>query len=276
MPEPDRRIKREAFAAAERFLADESDESLLRHAALELRWAIEALVYEKLWAYRSYLPAESRKWQPPQAIKTLLKIDPNADRTSRLSFAFQEQDGEPAAGPFHHAGTDHRPEKKWLTTTWNKLGSALHAPYPFAQGEPDAAAWRAFMREVLAELKPMVERSFTSVFVPRVHTANCLFCGTKMVATDSSLEAFGLMECPAANCEGQHQLDGPVQDDCRLIPVETAAECCACGETFRFSRAMLRRGGTADCLHCGARHTIVEAFDIQLREPQPDGEPETR
>ena len=54
----------------------------LRYVALELRRCIEAVVYEKLWVYRDRFPAEvARRWQPPQAFRALLVMEPNAEHT---------------------------------------------------------------------------------------------------------------------------------------------------------------------------------------------------
>ena len=57
---------------ARRLLIVAGDESL-RYACLELRFCIEAIVYAKLDAYSSYVPAVVfEKWQPNHAMKMLL------------------------------------------------------------------------------------------------------------------------------------------------------------------------------------------------------------
>jgi hypothetical protein len=55
--------KRHAFDRAKDLLV-RNDEDSIRYAVLELRRCLEAVVYEKLWAYRRRIPAEvARKWQ---------------------------------------------------------------------------------------------------------------------------------------------------------------------------------------------------------------------
>jgi hypothetical protein len=125
--------KVEALRAAKELLS-RNDDKLFRYVALELRRCVEAVVYEKLLVYRDWIPPEvARTWQPPQAFKALLKMDPEAQETSTLAIALQPQPNVPAPGPYTTLGVDQRPKLGWLTKTWNKLGQHLHAAWPFAQ-----------------------------------------------------------------------------------------------------------------------------------------------
>jgi hypothetical protein len=48
------------------------------------------VIYEKLMAYREWIPAETaRAWQPPQAFRALLEIDPEAEESSTITVASQ-------------------------------------------------------------------------------------------------------------------------------------------------------------------------------------------
>ena len=81
--------KREAWVRAKSLLSNE-DDGALRSAALELRRCLEAVVYEKLWAYRDRIPADvARRWQPPQAFKALLLFEPDASHTRVVRIAPQ-------------------------------------------------------------------------------------------------------------------------------------------------------------------------------------------
>jgi hypothetical protein len=63
---------RKALKKAQELLASDDDSSL-RHAALELRRCLEAVIYEKLFAYKDRFPADvARKWQPPQALSRFI------------------------------------------------------------------------------------------------------------------------------------------------------------------------------------------------------------
>src|ERR1017187_1692533 len=114
--------KTRTAAASE--LLGRNDDAVLRYVALELRRCIEAVVYEKLVAYGDLIPAEAaRTWQPPQAFKALLAVEPDADKTATIAIGPQTERAVPSSGPFTTLGVDLRPKAACLQKTWNKLGS---------------------------------------------------------------------------------------------------------------------------------------------------------
>jgi hypothetical protein len=124
--------KRQAFEAAQAMLS-RGDDELLRYIARELRRCLEAVVYEKLRVYRDRIPADvARKWQPPQAFDALLLMEPDAEETSTICVTPEREPGVPS-GPSRTLGVDHRPGSAGLKKTYNKLGSLLHARWPFAR-----------------------------------------------------------------------------------------------------------------------------------------------
>jgi hypothetical protein len=124
--------KHEAYNAATALLAKQ-DEGILRYAALELRRCMEAIVYENLRIYGDLLPEGSvHQWQPPQAFDALIGIEPDAEATVTYAIAPETEPGKMATGPYHAVGVDERPKAKWIKKTWQKLGSYLHADWPFA------------------------------------------------------------------------------------------------------------------------------------------------
>src|SRR5438105_14644122 len=109
--------KVQAYEAARDLLAQEREE-LFRYIALELRRCIEAVVYEKLEAYRTWISEKlARTWQPPQAFKALLEIDPGGQDDAVIAVAPQERLDGPPTMPLKSIGTDRRPKVKWLTDT---------------------------------------------------------------------------------------------------------------------------------------------------------------
>ena len=156
--------KRQALDRAKEIISHR-DANELRYVALELRRCIEAVVYEKLWVYRDRLPVEvARRWQPPQAFRALLLMEPNAEHTKIVRIGKQIAQGIPSSAPFHTLGTDHRFTSAWLNKTYNKLGSLVHASWPFAKNPAQNAIEAAgeFLQQVATDLEPFVRQSFTS------------------------------------------------------------------------------------------------------------------
>ena len=58
-----------------------------------------------------------------------------------------------AVAPFRQIGVDERPKGKWIKKTWNKLGSYLHAEWPFSGSKPRLALL-PFLEKTLTELAP--------------------------------------------------------------------------------------------------------------------------
>jgi len=94
---------------AARALLAQDEETVLRYAALELRTCIEAVVYEKLGSYREWLPIEAQTWQPPQAFKALLNLEPDAAATRTIAIGPARALNAPPSEPLTMLGTDHRP-----------------------------------------------------------------------------------------------------------------------------------------------------------------------
>lgn len=109
-------------------LLDAGADDQLRHAALELRLAMEALTYDRAQAYSKELPLEALStWQPQRLMDALLEIDPTADTTSTIRVG-----EEPAPGIAPESmitlGTDTVFGLRDLKKHYHAAGSFLHMP----------------------------------------------------------------------------------------------------------------------------------------------------
>lgn len=131
-------LARQALDRAKALLAEQNDVSL-RYAALELRHAFEALVYENALRFTDELVGDDYAvWQPTQLLERLLEIDPIADAT--LEMRIQDKDGE-----WLSLGHDRRINLRELKKRYFALGNYLHTP-SLAQlrgkGSPKSGALR--------------------------------------------------------------------------------------------------------------------------------------
>lgn len=93
--------KTECLKRAKQLLDEGSYDSLI-YASLELRQCIESIIYEKLDAYKKYVPGVVfQKWQPNHALKTLLYFEPDAEQSMKLAIAPESSPGV-TSGPFIH------------------------------------------------------------------------------------------------------------------------------------------------------------------------------
>ena len=248
--------KHQALDRAKTLLST-SDELNLRYAALELRRCIEAVVYEKLLAYRDRFSAEvARKWQPPQAFRALLVMEPDAEQTSVIRYARETEPGKRSDGPYQTLGTDIRFSSTWLNKTYNKLGSVLHASWPFAKkGLTNALAdCRNFLQDTCTELAPFVEKTFTATFAETA-SFNCIECGTTVKANVNGLRAAGEITClnPECGCRYAVSISGE-QYTFELEAVH--AECPECKHQIRIPEKRVALGYVFSCSECGGKYSI--------------------
>ena len=190
--------KQQAFDAA-RELLSRNDDNLLRYVALELRRCMEAVVYEKLWGYRDWIPIDAaRSWQPPQAFKALLAVEPDADISATIAVGIQKDFGTPSGGPYLSLGVDHRPKYAWLNKTWNKLGSYLHARWPFGKSK-EAGGKRQDFEKILTDLEPFVRSTLTFTSSPLV-VFECSFCGSAVKVCEQGVRSKWQATCLKCEC----------------------------------------------------------------------------
>jgi hypothetical protein len=181
--------KRDAYRAATELLSGQDGGPALRYAALELRRCIEAIVYEKLVVYGPLLPEGSvSSWQPPQAFDPLIAIEPNAEETLTIAVGLQIEPGVMSPGPYTRIGVDERPRGKWIKKTWHRLGSRLHAEWPFENSKKPRVPSRAFLDETLKALAPFVRNSFTAVVTDSIGFT-CAGCGLEAKTLAKAVES---------------------------------------------------------------------------------------
>lgn len=94
------------------------------YAALELRHAFEALIYERAIDYLDDLSRDDvRIWQPHLLLQRIVEIDPIADQSVELSIA-----PSPSGGDYLNVGRAERIGLAELKQNYFALGSFLHVP----------------------------------------------------------------------------------------------------------------------------------------------------
>src|ERR1700704_18615 len=71
-----------------------NDDERLPYAVLELRFAMEAITYDRAQAFKEDLPYEEyRTWQPRKVVAVLAEIDPSIMKSSTHRIGRQDQLG---------------------------------------------------------------------------------------------------------------------------------------------------------------------------------------
>ena len=247
--------KVEAFNAAKDLLS-RNDDSLFRYIALELRRCLEAVVYEKLLIYRDWIPVDAaRAWQPPQAFKALLRIETDAAQSATIGVALETKLGVPNLSSYRQLGVDHRPDPAWLTKTWNKLGSLVHANWPFARNndQDNREKNRAFFEKTMPELEPYVQRSLSVTFSTVVRF-ECQVCGATVAASERGLESTGEATCLKCDSQFRAVKSG---DDFTFFVNGHPYPCDECSSDIIPLPRELRIGYQFSCRNCGCKFEVA-------------------
>ena len=107
---------------------ESGDDSRLKYAALELRMALESLIYDTSKAYRDELSeADFNTWQPKKLLEVMIEIDPSVEKSSEWRIGAQQSKGSLPL-TMTSLGMDRRLSLKEIKKFYDRFGSYLHTP----------------------------------------------------------------------------------------------------------------------------------------------------
>lgn len=250
---------RQALERAEAFIA-EGTEASARHACLELRFAIEYVVFQHFHAYLQEVSDDAMmKWTPKQVIDQMREVDPFADQTARISFGVETTPGV-RPEKMQILGEDRRFSLKWANTSYNALGNFLHAPTldqiskgQIASTEKMLTKARDIAKAVAETLNtPIIGSNFGSFY-----TVEC-DCGHTIKRRVGSFRPEDGLKCPSCGAIFD-VLDDPEaassgQMSFRLRKAQFA--CASCGAQ-QFVGAHLIKVGQVFVCACGTKVEVV-------------------
>ena len=104
------------------------DNNRLKYAMLELRLAMESLIYDRAAAYKQELPeSEYATWQPRKLMSVLLEIDPHADKDSSIAAGLEKEYGVQAEN-MKYIGSEKVLKMGEIRKNYDMLRYHLHVP----------------------------------------------------------------------------------------------------------------------------------------------------
>ncbi|MHC1701735.1 MAG: hypothetical protein AB9900_12330 [Humidesulfovibrio sp.] len=269
-----RQNARSCLKRAKAFL-DQGDEASARYACLELRFAIEYIVYQNLQAYLPELLDEaiSNKWKPKQVIDEMLKVDPLADKTSKFSFGLEKTYGVPA-GEMKTLGEDRRFSASWANKNHNALGNFLHAPALF-QINNGKIPTAEMIRNKASEVAEIIEHTLASgvynINFGVFYSFECS-CKGQIICRSENYKRDDGIKCPncAAIWDIVSETDGPGGCSVTYCMRKTQYTCLDCKAVNDVGIHLVKEGEMFVCA-CGARNKVIFALELQKEEPQFEG-----
>lgn len=241
-------------------LLQSTDTDGMRYAALHLRMCMELLTYKKLKLYEERIPREvSKQWQPPQAVRALLALEPEADQDFKIEIAagaLPELTKEAAERANWLALGAHRTfGVKWLSKHYNKIGRLLHADHT-DQAALDSATAKEYLTEVAEEVARVLSSTVEGAPAP-VTTFACTACGETVARNTFALREGGSAICFRQDC-GTEYLGKEVADG-KLVVVTKSEypKCTKCSTAMPIRPRQVLPDAKLACPKCGLLHKIA-------------------
>jgi len=240
-------------------LAESESLEHLRYAALELRLAIECLVYQFLPYYRDEVPDELfSEWRPQIILDALVDANPDLPHSHTLRMAPENAKGEPTA--WYTMGKQTGLSPKHLRAAHHRLSNFLHATAE--DTHVDEEKLRRSVEKVASILEPFRTDSVISNFAVR-HSVECE-CGRRFSRRGRALEKSPLVRCPNKDCK---RLWRYVSEEGQVSQWEMVSQeivCQKCKETTYFSPTQVQPGARLRCSYCNAVSRLEPGVIVQL------------
>ncbi|SIS68736.1 hypothetical protein [Neptunomonas antarctica] len=231
-------------------LLDIGDLQSLRYACLELRYFIEAHVYQQLLAGAKEIPKTIiETWQPNKAIKLLSTFDDLADKDLHLSI-FSE-DGE-----LKDTITYNNIAIKDLNKLYNSLGSYLHLPMP-----KKLAGYSIDKKKVVKIFDQLSKLTTGNLMVVKGNYEyfSCEACGKNILYTEHYAKSNESISCQDDSCRTDHAIK--ITDNSVSFGAKYVFECGVCHDETSVFFSKIEDRYKFKCNHCTTEYT----FEMVLR-----------
>lgn len=239
-------------------LIDDGSEISLRYAALELRFCMEAITYEKLRSSARHIPPDVLdKWQPPQAVKALLEHEPKSDKGFVLYAGVEEEYGKPSKD-MRFVGEHKAFDLKWLRKHYNKVGKLLHYPHTQSGNQPTSVKQlKEYLSIVASEIDEVLKGNILGGWLDQTFQFECEVCYQLIVYGKHTLENSGHVECQNPNCRAEYF--GALSEDGANATFQlkvTKFDCAQCGGEIPVENRHIKIGLEFSCPSCSTKHRI--------------------
>lgn len=258
-----RQLARESLTPAKAQLA-ENDPYQLRYAALELRYAMEALTYDRARAFEEYIPPEKYgTWQPKELVKVLAEIDPSIGRSSTFAYRLEEEDGKPTPREnMKLLGTDHVVTLKDLKTHYDAVRSYLHMPSlkQVKSGKSPNLSKLRVRREAVVEVleKVLSSKVWNVTLGVFVSLDECMNDECKKPIYKRMPKGKDTLETQCFECGAEYTVEAKQDGDVIWTPKKKDIWCWTpnCPEKKALWLHQIKPGIDWRCRGCGARYEI--------------------
>lgn len=241
-----------------KLLIAEGTAASLRYAALELRYCMEAITYEKLEASARHIPPYILEtWQPPQAVKMLLEHEPKADKGFVLFAGIEKEYGKPS-DEMQFVGEHKAFNLGWLRKHYNKVGNYLHYSHRSKSNNQESVdSIKKYLQVVCDEVEEVLKGDILGGWLDQVFEHTCEKCQQAIVVGKHTLEKTSHIICQNPNCKAEYFAQ--VEDEGRKVRFTlkvTRFDCAMCKAEIPIENRRLDIGLEFQCPACATKHRI--------------------
>ncbi|OUS72642.1 hypothetical protein B5G52_07945 [Pseudoalteromonas sp. A601] len=178
------------------------DEKTFTYAVLELRFAIEAIVYKQIESYGNKVPQQIiETWQPNKSFKMLCYFDEKANKSLDISLAEGDGSENPKTLSYKSIGSQRVFNIKKLNKMYNTLGNFLHLPSLKSVNTPNYDKNVKVIEKIYTNLNDIVSNGNIHIRGSFVE-AKCPYCEKMTILPNSILneESPQHYKCTNQNC----------------------------------------------------------------------------
>jgi hypothetical protein len=238
---------------------DNGSDHYLQYASLELRMALEALMYERAGLYKEELPKKALStWQPNKLLKTLLEIDPYTDQSATIAVGIEEEFGKPSKN-MKPLGKERVLSLSEIKKYYNRLGSYLHTK-TIEQVEQNKGASHEKIRANCIELHKIIDEVISSpVFNFNIRTTTkceCGNCGATIARRAIPMEDTFNASC--IECGATYKITTEDHKDYLWEPLGEKVKCAneSCDKEMFLYQNEIKIGTNWVCSKCNRRNSI--------------------
>ena len=248
---------------AKELLLSDNDNNV-NYACLELRYCIEAIVYNKLERFKYKIPTNILKtWEPNKAMKMLLKIDELADKNCDIKVNLCNSKIPPEDG-WLILGKQKIPTVKWINKNYNKLGQFLHLPEPMKADIRTPKNIRSKLASLITDLELYSTNTFWVNF-PQVDLHNCKLCGEVLLFSPRNIKVGTTIPCTSRECKANYICVVSKQDGGHRLEYKTYdIECSCCKEPIEIAEHLVTQDGKFSCEKCSTSYVVKTDYQYAV------------
>jgi hypothetical protein len=248
---------------------DSGKDYYLKYAALELRMALESLVYERAGLYKEESSNKSLStWQPKKLLGLLLDIDPFTDHNSTIFIGKEEEYGKPS-NDMKPLGTERVLSLSEIKKYYDRLGSYLHTKTidQVKKGKgPNPESMRTRCMELCEIIHEVVSSPIFNANIRTTSRMKCSNCQKLIVRRIPATEKSLIANC--IECNASYKLTVKENNEVIWEPIGEKIKCAnqSCNnQTFLFQKE-IKIGTYWICNECKKKNVIKLALVIETNE----------